>query len=594
MILIERKEALNMKSIQSRLFFMLLAFIILPYFLTVLIIYGYTKDSVEQHELQNSKEQLDKLSKELEQYFNDMIDLPYILYRNPDFFRIFTNGYEDSIYFNPIAMEENIETFFLMRSEIRQIRFYLDKNKESFTIYNGMISARKPQKDFMKQDSMQKLFHSNSRYLIEPPHTIGNYNNAAIIPESDKTEVMTIHHKILDPLSKEFLGVITIDMDLDKYAQICSSLLQEKGDSIYLLNEHDIVMYTNVHSLIGKTADEKFLHASQDKSNDIILSKTLSKPLHQWKIVKVTPSDRLFYDARQTAYTNILVGIGVGVLGLLMISILAYYISRPIKVLSQKVLSIKGGNLNIPFTDSREDEIGHLEKHMKEMLERINLHIDREYKLEIENRKNQLRALKSQVNPHFLFNALQSIGAVALQNNSPKIYQLVTSLSKMMRYSIRADQWVLVREELDYIKAYLTLQRERFGSKLNYSIQISEAIQGIKIPSMILQPLVENYFKHCYEQGYFDSTLNITGEIKEDFLYLIVENDYSSLSAEELDTLRSNIYRAPYAGEFSHEHIGLKNIHDRLLLNYESKAGLEIGTNEGHGFIVKLYIPMQN
>ncbi|MEM5593991.1 hypothetical protein AAHH67_23515 [Niallia circulans] len=75
-----------MKSIQSRLFFMLLAFIILPYFLTVLIIYGYTKDSVEQHELQNSKEQLDKLSKELEQYFNDMINLPYILYRNPDFF----------------------------------------------------------------------------------------------------------------------------------------------------------------------------------------------------------------------------------------------------------------------------------------------------------------------------------------------------------------------------------------------------------------------------------------------------------------------------------------------------------------------------
>lgn len=594
MKLTERKELLYMKSIQSRLFFMLLAFIILPYFLSVLIIYGYTKESVEQHELQNSKEQIDKLSIELDQYFNDMINLPYILYRNPDFFRIFTNGYEDSIYFNSIAMEENIETFFLMRSEIRQIRFYLDKNKESFTIYNGMISARKPQIQLMKQESMQELLHLNSHYLIEPPHSIGNYNNAAIIPESDKTTVMTIHHKILDPLSKEFLGIITIDIDLDEYAQICNSLLQEKGDSIFLLNERDVVMYTNNTSLIGKTTDQNFFNTNQNKKNDIILTKTLSEPFHQWKIVKVTPSDRLFYEARQTAYTNILVGIGVGLLGLIMIGILAYYISRPIKNLSQKVLSIKGGNLSVPFNNNREDEIGHLEKHMKEMLERINLHIDREYKLEIENRKNQLRALKSQVNPHFLFNALQSIGAVALQYNSPKIYQLVTSLSKMMRYSIRADQWVLVREEMDYIKAYLTLQRERFGSKLKYSININEVIQEIKIPSMILQPLVENYFKHCYEQGYFDSQLNITGEIKEDFLYLIVENDYSSLSAEELERLNNNIYCAPYPGDFSHEHIGLKNIHDRLLLNYEAKAGLEIDTNNGQGFIVKIYIQMQN
>lgn len=583
-----------MKSIQSRLFLMLLSFIILPYFLSVLIIYGITKESVEQHELKNSEEQLEKISVELEQYFNDMINLPYILYRNPDFFRIFTDGYEDSIYFNPIAMEENIETFFLMRSEIRQIRFYLDKNKESFTIYNAMISARKPHLDFMDQDSMQQLSQSSSNYLIEPPHPIGNYNNAAIVPESDKTVVMTIHHKIQDPLSKEFLGIITIDIDLDEYAQISNSLLQEKGESVFLLDDNNIVMYTNDSSLIGKPANSDLLKTNQDKENNIILSKTLSKPLHQWKIVKVTPSDRLFYEVRQTAYINILVGIGVGLLGLLMIGIISYRISRPIRELSKKVLSIEGGNLNVPFNNNREDEIGHLEKHMKEMLDRINVHINREYKLEIENRKNQLRALKSQVNPHFLFNALQSIGAVALQYNSPKIYQLVTSLSKMMRYSIRTDQWVLVREEIDYIEAYLTLQMERFSDNLNYSIDINDDIQSIKVPSMILQPLVENYFKHCYEEGYYDSQLKLAGEIKEDILYLIVENDCTSLSEEELEALRNNIYRNPYEGDFSQDHIGLKNIHDRLLLNYGSKAGLEVSTNNGQGFIVELYIPLKN
>jgi two-component system sensor histidine kinase YesM len=163
-----------------------------------------------------------------------------------------------------------------------------------------------------------------------------------------------------------------------------------------------------------------------------------------------------------------------------------------------------------------------------------------------------------------------------------------------MRYSIRTDQWVLVREEIGYIKAYLTLQMERFSDHLNYSIDINDDIQSIKVPSMILQPLVENYFKHCYEEGCYDSQLKLAGEIKEDMLYLIVENDCTSLSEEELETLRNNIYRNPYEDDFSQEHIGLKNIHDRLLLNYGSKAGLKVSTNNGQGFIVELYIPLKN
>lgn len=142
----------------------------------------------------------------------------------------------------------------------------------------------------------------------------------------------------------------------------------------------------------------------------------------------------------------------VGGLGLIMITIISYGFTRPIKLLSQKVQRIEGRNMNAPFDDMREDEIGILERHIKEMMNRINRHIDREYKLEIENRKNQHRALKSQINPHFLFNSLQSIAAVALLSESPKVYQLITSLSKMMRYSIRVDQKATVQSEVDYVR----------------------------------------------------------------------------------------------------------------------------------------------
>lgn len=589
---VHRKERPRVKSIQSRLLLMLLVFIVLPYFLSVFFIYTYTKSSVEQYELENSREQLQKNAEELEQYFEEMIDFPSILYRNPDLFRIFNNGFEDSIYFSPKTMEKSLETFYLMRKEIRQMRFYIDKNKESFTLYNAMISTRRYQPDFLEQSPVKELYASDLNYIIVPPRPLTNYNNAAIVPESDKTVVLTFHHKITDVLSKKFLGVITIDIDMGEYARICNNLVQGNESSVLLIDSKNRVMYANDRSLIGEVLPIGEKDRLEGNNQDIILSKELSGSLKGWQLIKKSSSQALYEDVRKTAYTNIIVGIGVGLLGLLMIAVISNRITRPIASLSQKVRSIEGGNENVPFDDSRDDEIGHLESHMKDMMNRINTHIDREYKLEIENRKNQFMALKSQINPHFLFNALQSIGAVALRSKAPKVYQLITSLSRMMRYSLQADQWVLVRDEADYTKAYLALQSERFGDSVSYTIEMDESILDMTIPSMILQPLAENFFKHTYEEGFSSAHLLIKGSIQDGHLDFLVENDGPGLTAARLETLRNNIYTPPFEGSYSNEHIGLKNIRDRLLLRYGPGAQLHVDSMNGKGFSVRMKIPV--
>ncbi|SDZ68455.1 two-component system, sensor histidine kinase YesM [Evansella caseinilytica] len=586
-----------MKSIQSRLLIMLIIFIIFPYFLSVLLIYGYTKKNVEQYELASSQDQMQEVSDHLEQYFHDMIHLPYILYRNPDLFRISENDSENSTFSNPLVMEKALKTFYLMRREIRQVRYYIANEKNSFSIYNAMISARKHQPDLM--NSFQALVNADQKFVIEPPHQIENYTDAAIIPQSDNTMVLTIHHKIIDVLSNELLGILTIDIDMDEYIRISDSLTQGGDELVFLIDDGGFIIYAKDQDLIGKPIPANLQSEIEQEEiysddGDIILSRTLSGPLEQWKLVKITPSEVLFYEVRQTAHTNIIVGVGVVCLGLLMVVIISYKTTQPIKLLSRKVRKIEGENMDMDvlFDDQREDEIGHLEKHIKGMMDRINLHIEREYKLEIENRKNQFKALKSQVNPHFLYNSLQSIGAVALRSNSPDVYKYVTSLSKMMRYSIRADQWVSVQNEVDYIKAYLELQMERFRTGLSYSIDIPETILDRIVPSMILQPLVENFFKHCYDAGVYEACLRIYGEIREEHLYLVVENGGPSLTDEELTILREKIYTPSDEGTDSHEHIGLKNIHDRLVLNYGSGAGIELDTKGGQGFSVRLTIPI--
>jgi two-component system sensor histidine kinase YesM len=512
---------------------------------------------------------------------------------------IFEKGFESSLYFNQVEIYKGMTTFYLMRNEIRQVRLYIEEGKNSFTVYNAMISSRKRQPDLLKQASIQKLINSDSNFLIEPPHEIENYNNTAIMPPSDKTMVLTIHHKILDALSKEFLGIITIDIDLDKFARISNHFLQKNKESVLLSDSDGHVIYASDAAMIGKDVPEELQEkinqsaaGAQFSNGDIIFSKTLSEPLNQWHFVKITSSKFLFNDVRKTAYTNIIVGVIVGVLGLIMIAIISYKITRPIKLLSRKVLSIEGGNMNAPFDDKREDEIGSLERHIKEMMNRINRHIDREYKLEIENRKNQHRALKSQINPHFLYNSLQSIGAVALLSESPKVYQLVVSLSKMMRYSIRVDQQATVRSEVDYVRAYLNLQEERFQTDFSYSIDIPEDILDISVPSMILQPLVENFFKHCYEEGFEQAHLRIYGEVRGEYLNLVVENNGRSMTNDELTALKNKIYTPACEGSYSPQHIGLKNIHDRLVLNYDPTAGIVLDSMQGQGFSVQLAIPL--
>lgn len=588
-----------MKSIQSRLLFMLLVFIILPYFLSVLLIYRQTKENVERHELENSREQMQQASEDLEQYFDDIVNLPYILYRNPHLFTIFEKGFERSFYLNRLEMDKSMRTFYLMRSEIRQVRYYIEEGKNSFTVYNAMISSRKRQPDLLKQANIQKLMSSDKNYLIEPPHPIENYNNTAILPQSDKTMVLTIHYKILDALSKEFLGLITIDIDMDKFVRISNHFLRKNKESVLLSDSDGHVIYASDPTLIGKVVPaelQKKISLStleaQASDGDIIFSRALSEPLNQWQFSKITSSKWLFEDVRETAYTNIKVGVIVVGLGLLMVAIISYKITRPIKLLSRKVLSIERGNMSAPFDDKRVDEIGNLERHIKEMMNRINHHIDREYKLEIENRTNQYRALKSQINPHFLYNSLQSIGAVALLSESPRVYQLVISLSKMMRYSIRVDQKATVRSEVDYVRAYLNLQEERFQTDFSYSIDIPNTFLDISVPSMILQPLVENFFKHCYEEGYDQARLRIYGETRGEYLNLVVENSGSSMTNEELTVLKNKIYTPVYDESYPLDNIGLKNIHDRLFLNYDPIAGIELDTMQGKGFSVRLLIPL--
>lgn len=567
-------------SIRIRLFIMLLLLIILPYFLFVIFIYENSKSSIEERDLARSREELSESRADLEQYAAEMVRLPYSLFNMPEVQQVLENGMLAETTEHVRAFENSVETYAVTRPDIRQLRFYFKQDQQTLTVYQSNVSAPKPAPDYIERSPFSELNESKEAYVMETPHVLVNEDKVAIVPESDNTVVLPIHHRITDVLSGEFLGFLTTDIQVSSFSRLLEAVTSEAGTQVLLVNGNGEIVYSEDSKQVGKTMDESQLAAEEE---NIVLREKLGEPLTDWQLIKVTSKDELFRDARETAWTNVVLGIGVVLLGIILVLIISRVFTKPIITLSEKVRSIEGGQMNVQLITDRKDEIGHLSAHMQEMLNRIDTHIAREYKLELEARESQLRMLKSQVNPHFLFNALQSIGAVALRSDDREVYKLLVSLSKMMRYALQADQLVPVREELGYINSYIMLQKERFGADLPITIQVEKNMQEYRIPSMLLQPLVENYFKHSYEGLRNESSFILKGMEKDGMLVFIAVSFGAAVSAEEIRLLQEGD-----AGG-----TGLRNIAERLHLHHGDKAVFQLDNLNGKGFKVTISIPVE-
>jgi two-component system sensor histidine kinase YesM len=275
--------------------------------------------------------------------------------------------------------------------------------------------------------------------------------------------------------------------------------------------------------------------------------------------------------------------------------LIAFQLTAPIKKLIRYMNQIQTGNLQVTIDMDRKDEFGILARRFQLAMNTINEMIIREYELELARKTNELNVLQVQTNPHFMNNALQSIGTLALQKQEPEIYNLIASLGKMMRYSMNTGEPIVsLARELDYVKAYFALQRQRFGEQIQYSVHIDEGLLQLQIPKMILQPLVENYFKHGFDVQAETGAIAIYGEnpAGSGWLRLEVRDNGKGISEIDLKSLHQRLSHAKAAWGNGESGIGLPNILSRLKLYYNETANLEVKSGVPDGFCVVLWIPL--
>ncbi|WP_379147790.1 histidine kinase [Paenibacillus sp. sgz500992] len=598
-------------SIRTRLMALVLLASVIPSGISVTFSYLYTKKSVTEQSVKQNTKLLTLGEANLSGYFSGInqqamslysgINVPSSFYttlltaKHPD------NAPENSVLpDNRAVISTQLYNLFLSDRNTFQIHLYVRAARQSNLVLGGLF-RRENNDDYAPVIQTEETY----RPYIEVTHMDHQYGMKSGFPnlKSGTVPVFTAHFPMYRTPSDDVLADLSIDFRLGELEGIVKSMYNSDTERLYILNEQGQALFASDSDWIGKPVtagwsqlpekdDSGHFTWKKDGFEGIVMYRHIENTLFKGSIIKLVPYEDLYGDARTITRFNTGIGVLFLILGGLSAVLISVGFTRPIKKLISFTQKVQIGQLDAHMDAEREDEFGLLTRKITGMTRTINDLILKEYKLELANKTNQLKALQAQVNPHFLYNALQSIASLSLRYNAPKVYDLIYSLGSMMRYSMNTERTqVPLRDELEHVQNYVILQTERFGEEnLRLDIDAEEAALEIAVPKMILQPIVENIFKHGFTDGIREAVISITCALDPNgSLQLAVKDNGKGITAERLEEITAGLQQS---GRTEHEEIGLYNVLARVRLQMSSGAELLLQSVEGGGVKVTLIIPL--
>lgn len=260
----------------------------------------------------------------------------------------------------------------------------------------------------------------------------------------------------------------------------------------------------------------------------------------------------------------------------------------PLQTLSSHMRAIEAGDFTNRVEINSNDEIGQLGRRYNHMADSIENLIEQVYKMEISQKQAEIEYLKMQINPHFLYNTLDTISWMARMEDKDDIAQVTTALAELLRATIKQNSFITVREELKSVRNYVFIQEYRFGDKIRVCYDIDGTVRDYVIPNFILQPLVENAIIHGLEPKLTWGKLTIGSYIEGDHLHFRVTDDGIGMNAQAVEKLYEECLC-----QDSKNSIGIKNVYLRLHNYYGEDSTFVINSREGEGTTVAFSIAIK-
>ncbi|WP_233184783.1 cache domain-containing sensor histidine kinase [Paenibacillus sonchi] len=583
---------MNDIKIRNKLLLAFLGVTLLP----VLLVGGYLTFEMRTMAFDNALEQastnVDRVRKRTEEVIGVSQDISYRLNNDTRLKRLAVRKYE-SIYEVVKAYQDytDVREYLRLYSEISNIRLYTDNSSllNNWELINPSPAIKE-----------SEWYQRAQRYE-------GLVGWEYIEDERDHHKYLSLVRKIeLEGSSKT--GVLVINVNSNKLTSI---LNQESFDTMIVDDQNNIIA-SNRKEREGKTLadisfDTKLLgrgsgsyEAVVDGEPSQIVIDELSPQASRnaLRVVSVFSIDSIVKEPNRIIRLALsVIAISV-VLAFLLIFSFSSLFSRRLLHLSKHINRVGTGDFDTSLQIDGKDEIALLARQFNSMVRSIHdlmleVQVSNEQNSLLQQKQNDIRfkMLASQINPHFLFNALESIRMEAHMKNQQEIARVVRLLGQMMRSSLEVGRSkVTLKQELDMVRCYLEIQQFRYEERLKYHFIVDPAIESLSMPPLIIQPLVENAVIHGLDNTLEGAVVTVEIRYEQDHAVFTITDNGVGITRDRLEQIRITLETQE---EQEGARIGLRNVHDRLKLSYGEKYGLTIESHPDEGTRISFRIPME-
>lgn len=429
----------------------------------------------------------------------------------------------------------------------------------------------------------------------------------SMVPKDDKTlfisnrsDKVVICRELMDMAKRTKLGFLMLSMDVSNYERLCRGALLHPQDAIVIVSQDSGQRIASV----GTVDDAMLTHLGQQAFAPV--PDADARPYaHNGTYVfarqRSESGDWIYYLSSQSNWSawirsGLIMPIWLGLALLLCIlplsTLATRIITRPVSRLFVSMNAFREGDFAQQVEVVGTDEIAALSGMFNRMVQDIRQLIDRNYVMVLREKESELNALQAQINPHFLYNALDSLYWQATEGGQDHLADNILTLSDLFRFLLSSGQSeVAVSHEARIITSYLQIQKMRFASRLDYTIDIEESIQDRMMPKLLLQPFVENAIVHGLEKKDSGGHVAVSGWQEGDWMRFTIEDNGTGMAPEVIESLLS----APEEKRYAHQRVGhfaIQNVRERLSLCYGDAAELTVTSTLGEGTRVALRIPL--
>ena len=591
------KISSKFKSIQSSIFCAVSILVLSAVLVVTVVSLRYTNSSIYENSVMYTQTIIKQLNQNIDSYISYMDNIASVIAQSGDAYKYLYSekGYgatKDENYSEyRQRLVEQFKTILKGRADIRNIGI-VREDKNSPSLFDNGLSVRNTYVDLNTQPWYADAVGKYDRYNLTSSHVQN-------VIKGERPWVITLSRGIRNYTGTEAEdGVVFLDLNYSAISELCAqSSMGDKGYVFILDQNGNIVYHPQQQQLYNELQTENISLVMNAKSDIVTVGKGDDEKIYAlshsditgWTIVGCMNMSELLRNSRQTRSIYVLVAVGLIIVALLISSLIARNITLPIQKLRDSMKSVQKGNFDIEDIEVISDnEIGSLTRSFNVMTHRIRELMEQNVKEQEQKRKIELKALQSQINPHFLYNTLDSIIWMAEGKKNEEVVIMTASLARLLRQSISNDrEQITVAEEIDYVRSYLTIQKMRYKDKLEYTIDVEERILDVRIIKFVLQPLVENAIYHGLKYKETKGNLDIRGYRRGNRVCLVVADDGAGMEESELEHILEKKEKKTKSNG-----VGVYNVQKRLQLYYGPEYGISYISRKGEGTVATVTIPL--